>query len=417
MKPGETITVALRLKIIPHWHTYWRNPGDSGEPTQLEWRLPPGVTAGPMQWPAPWRLPAGPLMNFGYEDEVLHLVDVAVPANATGKIALAAHARWLVCNPERCIPEVGEVGLELPVGAGGATPWAGAIARARGALPVKAQGLRLAATRSAAGVDLEIDPPPHMVAYFRSSRARSTTRARRPGTAGPEIPRSQQPVGASSAWGLLVMDRRAVEIDVPWDSPRAAAGPGHRDAVRVRGRPDPQLMPCVHAGAVDQDPGIRTRDEGSSGLRAMRAHGMLYGLGGVLRSCFFAALLILLQSLGHQIGWGFQLQSPVFVALLLALFLALALNLSGFFEFSFVLSSELKSKSKHVDAFLTGMLAVVVASPCTAPFMGAALGYALAGGPAEAIVVFTALGIGMALPYVVLAWNPGWLRWVPKPGA
>ena len=91
-EPGSTLTLALRLKIIPHWHTYWRNPGDSGEPTSLEWKLPPGYSAGPIQWPAPKRLPIGPLLNFGYEDEVLHLVEISVPANASGAVTLAAHA-------------------------------------------------------------------------------------------------------------------------------------------------------------------------------------------------------------------------------------------------------------------------------------------------------------------------------------
>jgi len=134
----------------------------------------------------------------------------------------------------------------------------------------------------------------------------------------------------------------------------------------------------------------------------------------------FAGVLAMLQAAGNELGWGFQLQSPAFVALLALLFLVLALNLAGAFELSFVLPSALQGlrpKNKELDAFLTGVLAVAVASPCTAPFMGAALGYALAGGPVEAIAVFAALGIGMALPYVALAWNPGWLKWLPRPGA
>jgi thiol:disulfide interchange protein len=171
------------------------------------------------------------------------------------------------------------------------------------------------------------------------------------------------------------------------------------------------LMPCVLPVLSIKILGFAGSDRG-----AMRMHGALYALGVVLTFLVLSALLVLLKAFGNEIGWGFQLQSPVFVALLLALFLALALNLSGLFEFSFVMSAELISKNKHLDAFLTGVLAVAVASPCTAPFMGAALGYALAGGAADALAVFTALGAGMALPYLVLAWNPQWLRWVPKPG-
>jgi len=427
--PGTTLTVGLRLRIIPHWHTYWRNPGDSGEPTALEWRLPAGWSAGPIQWPAPRRLPAGPLMNFGYEDEVLHLVDIAVPPNAAGVPAVAtgvakleAHARWLVCNPERCIPEEGDVAIELPVGAGEPSAAAPAIARTRAALPVHARGMRFAATRSEAGVELEIDPPPGTATYFPFEQGKIHN-------AGWQvldgmvlkIPKSPQPVGAfTRVAGLLVTDKQAVEIDVP-----VTFGAGKLPGLAIAalfafaGGLILNLMPCVLPVLSIKILGFAARagGDGPDKVRAMRVHGALYALGVVLSFLLLAALLELLKSLGNEVGWGFQLQSPVFVALLLALFFALALNLSGFFEFSFVLSSELKSKNKHADAFLTGVLAVAVASPCTAPFMGAALGYALAGGAAEALAVFTALGAGMALPYLLLAWNPGWLRWLPKPGA
>ena len=415
-EPGGKLSVALRLKIVPHWHTYWRNPGDSGEPTALEWTLPKGWSAGAIQWPPPRRLPAGPLMNFGYEDEVLHLVDIAVPADAKGPVVLKARATWLVCNPERCIPEGGEVSLVLPVGAGEGSPWARAIARTRASLPSKAAGLRFAAARTDAGVELEIDPPPAAATYFPFSQGRIHN-------AGAQawdgrvlaIPKAQQPVGAfTRVAGLLVTDKEAVEIDVP-----VAGAAGGLSSLGLAalfafvGGLILNLMPCVLPVLSIKILGFAQQGDRA----AMRLHGLLYSLGVVSSFLAFAALLALLQSLGQGIGWGFQLQSPVFVALLLALFLAFALNLSGFFEFSLAMSSELKSKNRHIEAFLTGVLAVVVASPCTAPFMGAALGYALAGGPAEALAVFTALGAGMALPYLALAWNPQWLRWVPKPGA
>jgi len=428
-EPGKTLTVALRLKIIPHWHTYWRNPGDSGEPTALQWKLPAGWTAGPIQWPAPRRLPAGPLMNFGYEGEALHLVDIAVPANATGRAKLAAHATWLVCNPERCIPEEGDVALEIPVGAGGPSPHAAGIARTRAALPSKAEGLRLAAMRSAAGVDLAIDPPPAAAAYFPFEAGKIHN-------AGTQvydgkvlkIPQALQPVGAfNRVAGLLVTDKQAVEIDVRV----TGAGPGAPGSLSglalaalfaFAGGLILNLMPCVLPVLSIKILGLAQQDGGTGrgavlDRGAMRRHGLLYALGVLASFLAFAALLVVLQSLGNAIGWGFQLQSPLFVALLLALFLALALNLSGVFEFPSVLSSQFKAKGKNVDAFLTGVLAVAVASPCTAPFMGAALGFALAGGPADALAVFSALGAGMALPYVALTWYPRWLRWLPRPGA
>jgi thiol:disulfide interchange protein DsbD len=427
-EPGKTLTVALRLKIVPHWHTYWRNPGDSGEPTALQWRLPAGWSAGAIQWPAPRRLPAGPLMNFGYEDEVLHLVDIAVPPNAAGVPAhvsgtarLAAHATWLVCNPERCIPEEGDVVLEIPVGAGGASPHANAIARTRAALPVRAQGLRFAATRTGTGVALEIDPAPRAATYFPFAQGKIHN-------AGAQawdgkvlaIPKALQPVGAfNRVAGLLVTDREALEIDVPVTgalsgAPAALTSLALAALFAFVGGLILNLMPCVLPVLSIKILGFA--QQGASERVAMRMHGVLYALGVVLAFLLFAALLVLLQSLGQEIGWGFQLQSPVFIALLTLLFLILALNLSGVFEFG-TLGYLPRVKNPDAEAFLTGVLAVAVASPCTAPFMGAALGYALAGGPADALAVFASLGVGMALPYVVLAWNPQWLRWLPKPGA
>jgi thiol:disulfide interchange protein DsbD len=421
-KPGEVLTVALRLKIVPEWHTYWRNPGDSGEPTALEWRLPAGWSAGEIQWPAPRRLPAGPLLNFGYENEVLHLVDIAVPASAKGSATLRARATWLVCNPVHCIPEEGELSLELPVGPGEPAAWAGAIARTRAALPVKAQGMQFSAARSDAGVNLRIDPPPAAAVYFPFEQGKIHNAGVQRLEGGVlAIPGALQPVGAfTRVSGLLVTDRQALEIDVPVALAPSASGVASlalAAAFAFIGGLILNLMPCVLPVLSIKILGFAAHG-GDRGR--LRAHGLLYGAGVVASFLAFAGVLAMLQAAGSELGWGFQLQSPVFVALLALLFLVLALNLAGAFELSFVLPSAvqgLRPKSEKLDAFLTGVLAVAVASPCTAPFMGAALGYALAGGPVEAIAVFGALGIGMALPYVALAWNPGWLRRLPKPGA
>jgi len=421
-EPGKTLTVALRLKIVPHWHTYWRNPGDSGEPTALEWTLPDGWSAGEIRWPVPQRLPIKHLLNFGYENEVLHLVDIGVPADAKGEVTLKARATWLVCNPEHCIPEDGELSLQLPVGPGAPSPSAGAIARTRDALPAKAAGLRLAASRSEAGVDLEVVPAPAALVYFPFDQGRIHN-------AGAQafdgkllrIPKALQPVGAfTRIRGLLVMDGHAVEIDVPVQGGAlqgGVAGLALAVLLAFAGGLILNLMPCVLPVLSIKILGFASH---ASDRRGMREHGALYALGVVLSFLLLAGVLAAVQSFGGEIGWGFQLQSPVFVALLALLFLALALNLSGVFEFPFLVLSgvpELGARNGRLDALLTGALAVVVASPCTAPFMGAALGYALAGGPAEAFAVFAALGIGMALPYLALAWHPGWLKWLPKPGA
>jgi thiol:disulfide interchange protein DsbD len=420
-QPGGTLTVALRLKIVPDWHTYWRNPGDSGEPTALDWTLPAGWSAGAMQWPVPQRLPIKHLLNFGYESEVLHLVDIAVPASASGTAVLRAKAIWLVCNPEHCIPEEAELSLELPVGAGAASGWANAIARTRAALPVKAQGMRFTATKTEAGVDLQIDPAPSKAVYFPFDQGKIHNAGVQRLEGGVlSVPKAPQPVGAfTRVSGLLVTDRQALEIDVPVQVGAlqgSVSGLALALLFAFAGGLILNLMPCVLPVLSIKILGFAGH---SADRGALRAHGMFYGLGVVLSFLLFAGVLVALQALGSGVGWGFQLQSPVFVGLLALLFLVLALNLWGVFEFSAVLPSGiagLQARNKQFDAFLTGVLAVAVASPCTAPFMGAALGYALTGGAPEAIAVFAALGIGMALPYVALAWNPRWLAWLPEPG-
>lgn len=430
-EPGKPYTVALRLKAIPGWHTYWRNPGDSGQPTSIRWQLPPGYRAGPIQWPVPQKLPIGPLANYGYEGEVLLLTDIAVPSDARAPARIAAHARWLVCNPERCIPQ--EADLELDPRASAQAP---RIAYTREALPESAgPGWSLKASGAAGGVGLEIAPPAGFQAktlqYFayeegKVRHAAAQALERRGAGWRLFIPAADQPVGAfDRAHGLLVADSvRGFEIDVPvagavTAAPGFAAAPSlglvAALALAFAGGLVLNLMPCVLPVLSIKVLGF-ARGRNAS---AMRAHGLLYGAGVVASFLALAGLLIALKQAGAAVGWGFQLQSPVFVAMLAALFLALGLNLSGAFEFRSLVPARLANAGAthpHADAFLTGVLAVVVASPCTVPFMGAAVGYALTESASVALAVFAALGLGMAVPYVLLAFEPRWLRRLPKPG-
>ena len=435
LEPGQRALVALRLKMIPHWHTYWRNPGDSGQPTSIRWQLPAGYEAGPIQWPHPKRLPAAHLMNFGYEDEVLLPVEVAVPSNASGTAQLAARATWLVCNEERCVPEEADLTLALPIGKGEASAWGSRIEATRSSLPRKAGDWRFAAAGGATHVELSLVPPQGLgdasFTFFPYEEGKIHNAGAQPfersgGGFRLRIPKSQEPVGAfTRVAGLLVADRplgadgvQAVEVDVPIAGAASSGGFGALAvalAFAFAGGLILNLMPCVLPVLSIKVLGFAT----SGNANSMRTHGLLYALGVVASFLGFAAALLALKAGGAEIGWGFQLQSPVFVAALAFLFLALALNLSGLYEFGSLVPSRLAAaRSGHArsDAFLTGVLAVAIASPCTAPFMGAALGYALGASAAEALGIFAALGVGMALPYVVLAWNPQWLRWVPKPG-
>ena len=453
LAPGKPLTVALRLKMIPEWHTYWRNPGDSGEPTTLAWRLPPGFAAGEIEWPYPRRLPAGPLLNYGYEGEVLLLSRITPPRDLRPgtPITLTAQATWLVCSREHCIPEGGELSLALPVAANaGEDPrWAKPIAAARAALPVPPPTLSawtLAARGGPGGVTLDLSPPAaarlRELAFFpfepgKIEPAAPQALARTDSGYRLALAAATQPVGEFTRLsGVLVSPdgfgsataARAVTIDVPIHGavtpaqagvaapPAADLGLALALVFAFAGGLILNLMPCVLPvlsikvlGFPGQHADARTR----------RRHGLVYAAGVLVSFWLLAAALLGLRALGNELGWGFQLQSPVAVAALALFFFALALNLSGVYEIGVLLPERFvawRARRPALDWFGSGVLAVLVASPCTAPLMGAALGYAVVESRAHAFAVFTALGLGMALPYVLLAWFPAWLKRVPKPG-
>jgi thiol:disulfide interchange protein DsbD len=440
--PGEPLTLALRLAIIPGWHTYWRNPGDSGEPTRLEWRLPAGIRAGEIEWPVPERLPAGPLMNFGYEGEAVHLVRIDAPADLPigTPVTLAAKAWWLVCEVH-CIPEDAELSLTLPVAArsDADSRGAGPIAAARARLPAPAGALadwELTASAAAEGVVLRIVPPPGVALpdarFFPFDQGKIEPAAPQPLVATDggyrlSLARAAQPVGAfDRIAGVLVVSPpgdaapRAFGIDVPVGAGAAALSSASLGLLAALvaafvGGLILNLMPCVLPVLAIKVLGFASHAD----TRAGRRHGLLYAAGVLASFWALAGALLALRAAGAELGWGFQLQSPIAVATLALLFFALALNLSGVFEFGNLLPSRFATWSAQRPAlhwFLTGVLAVLIAAPCTAPFMGAALGFALTAEAATAFAVFSALGLGMALPYVALAWFPAWLAHVPKPG-
>jgi DsbC/DsbD-like thiol-disulfide interchange protein/MFS family permease len=416
--PGEPISIALRLKAIPGWHTYWRNPGDSGEPTRIEWQLPAGFTAGGIEWPVPVRIPVGPLMNYGYKGEVLLLTRLVPPAELpAGKPAtLRAKAYWLVCEVQ-CLQQDAELSLTLPV-AGSAAPdprWGKPIAATRAALPVPAPAQwAFGAKAEESGASLAIAPPPGVElkqAYFlpfdegKIEPAAPQALAREGDGYRLALRAAAQQVGAFERLnGILILEKESLVIDVPVAARFADLGLVAALALAFAGGLLLNLMPCVLPVLSIKVLGFATGDN------ARLYHGLLYSVGVLVSFWALAALLIGLRALGNQLGWGFQLQSPVAVALLAAFFLGLALNLSGLLEFRMSFAG---GPSGH---FLSGVLAVVIASPCTAPFMGAALGYAVFESGWRAFAVFTALGLGMALPYAALAAAPGWRRYLPKPG-
>ncbi len=414
--PGEHISVALRLAAIPGWHTYWRNPGDSGEPPRIEWRLPAGFAAGEIEWPVPSRIPVGPLMNFGYKGEVLLLTRLVPPADlAAGRpVTLRARAYWLVCEV-LCLQQDAELSLTLPIArsAGPDARWGKPIAAARAALPVPAPAQWLfSAKAEEGGAALAIVPPPNIElkqAFFlpfqegKIEPAAPQALAREGEGYRLALRAAAQPIGSfERISGVFIsQNTNPLSIDVPIAARFADLGLVLALAFAFAGGLLLNLMPCVLPVLS-----IKVLGFGDARLK----EGILYASGVLVSFWLLAALLIGLRALGAQLGWGFQLQSPVAVALLAAFFLVLALNLSGLFEF------RLSFAGGPGGHFLSGVLAVVIASPCTAPFMGAALGYAVFESGWRAFAVFSALGIGMAAPYAGLAAAPGWRRHLPKPG-
>ena len=464
--PGKPVWLGLQIDHQPHWHTYWKNPGDSGLPTTLVWTLPAGVTAGEIAWPTPKKLPVGPLVNYGYEDTLLLPVPLRVDASFTGTaLDVRLTAQWLVCK-EVCIPQQGDFALSVPVQASSASnaadfeaaaarmprPAPGASAQAvlaDGArvlrvtvsgLPAALQGRELAFFAETAGVIEHAARPAtrwqqgvwHADVPVASQRFESPSQMQAVLTAPGIAAGVQVGIAIEGTWPPLAPPSLQTAAEQP--SPLGAQG----NARAVPPAPAPaaasplpyavallfallggallNLMPCVF-------PILSLKLLGFAGhahsRRTMLANGLAYSVGVVLSFVGLAALLLALRAGGEQIGWGFQLQSPMFIAALAVLFTLIALNLAGLYDFGSLLPSGLASmRLRHplADSALTGVLAVAIASPCTAPFMGAAVGLAFALPPVQALTLFAVLGVGMALPYLAASAWPGLTRLLPKPG-
>jgi thiol:disulfide interchange protein DsbD len=450
--PGTTVTVALHEAIRDGWHTYWLNPGDAGEPTRVQWKLPAGWEAAPIQWPYPKRLPVGPLMDYGYDKEVTLLIDVTAPANAKvgDRVTLNGHATWLVCS-EVCVPEDADVSLALPVTAtlppadtGNAalfadtraklphpSPW-NAVYDAgdkRFALLIESPELAKAKPREASFYPytdghMENAAPVRIGTAAGGLVIESAT--------GYKLATKEKRASVDKIGGLLVLtgaDGRTDALEIS-----AMPGPVPASAVLLSessgiGLPEAllfaflgglilNLMPCVFPVLSMKALALAAKRDSPASARGAA---LAYGAGVLVSFTGLAAALLALREGGAAIGWGFQLQQPLFVAALALLMFAVGLNLAGLYEIGAGklagAGETLTRKSGAAGSFFTGVLAVVVATPCTAPFMGAAMGFALVQSAGFALAVFLALGAGFAAPFVALGLSPGALRLLPKPGA
>ena len=462
LAPGGHTTAGLILTIEEHWHVYWINAGDSGEPPSIKWTLPKGITAGPMQFPPPQRLPLGPLMDYGYEDQVAIPIDIAAaPTVKPGKVHLDAHVTWIVCS-DRCIPGKAHVGLDLNVVKGPVAPppMVGALGQGISWRPKplpsdahitavadsspNSRTLALTLTGAERSPDAEfypfdqgiIDNPADQIAEPLPDGVRlHLTRATDPSTnATATLPKEIH--------GLLKLgkdqDATTYEFTVPVTTgaipPLSGAAkkslpanvrPGTADVtlfsaicLALLGGLILNLMPCVFPVLFLK--GLALVNSSGEDRVRQRTHGLVYTLGILVSFWVVVAVLLGLRAGGAQLGWGFQLQSPGFVAVLALVMFFLGLSLAGQFELGLSLTAagnDLTRKQGFAGSFFTGMLAVVAATPCMGPLMGAAVGFALAQPTWVTFTVFTVLALGLALPYLVLSMQPQWTRILPRPGA
>ncbi|MGE3333958.1 MAG: protein-disulfide reductase DsbD family protein [Rhodospirillaceae bacterium] len=438
VEPGKSIWVALELDMIPGWHTYWRTPGDSGLPAEIEWNLPDGVTAGPIQWPTPERIPFADLMNFGYHDTVLLLTELRIGDQVpAGELKINPVAHWLVCA-DICIPQDAALSLHLNIGPGGIeTNYSEMIAASRAALPQPASWPANASVRN--GTLTITARPDHGdkvtgAVFFPYDEGVIVNAAPQELEISNNELRLTIPTGEKAGTvqalnGLLVVQADGAsaagyEIAAPIAAAGAASSAPPVEAMSLAvalllafvGGLVLNVMPCVLPVLVMKAMSFITR--GAENPGALKRDGLAYTAGVMVAFGVLVAALLALRAGSSAVGWGFQLQSPPFVATLAFIMLALGLSLSGVFTIggSFGMGQSLTARGGASGSFFTGLLAVVVATPCTAPFMGAALGFALTQSPAMTVLIFEALALGLAFPYLVISFVPGIARRLPRPG-
>lgn len=461
IQPGGRFQVGLRMRLDKNWHTYWRNPGGNvGLPITITWKLPDGYEAGPVQWPYPTMIvdkildDEPPLISYAYENEVILLTEISAPVNiASGAaVSIAANVKWLACETA-CIPGSADLTLSLPVDDGKPSAderWTAEFAETRKRLPVATMNWQLDAALNDNILELRLEP------LGDSSPSLSKIRFF-PYMSGVIIDWAPQQLIRSSGHYLLTIQLDDTEVvparlqgilvsDDGWDAA------GTLNALRVD-------TPIISKAVTDSAPSLTDVPQGTSltllvaigfafvgGLilnlmpcvfpvlslkvlnfvkkagedkRVVRLHGLVFTTGVLVTFWVLSGVLIGLRAGGDSFGWGFQLQSPGFLVILVSFLFLFALNLFDVFEIgtSFTtIGGNASLKAGYSGSFFTGVFAVIVATPCTAPFMGTAMGFALAQPAATALLIFTSLGIGLAFPYLLLSFFPDLLRYLPRPG-
>ena len=456
-KPGETVLAGVDLKMEAGWHTYWKNPGEAGTATKIDWTLPPGVTAGDIQWPLPQKLPPAEVTTYGYEDEAVLIVPLTLGSNlASGVLNLSAKVSWLECK-ESCIPADAVVGAKLNIGAENKPSTDAALIQSWQLKTPRTD--RLFSFQAWWEEPTSDDTRPLIIAGRPSAKdlmrvenvdffpdandgfeVQSATQSL-PEPAGFRLRKIVKKF--SGDWpknvsGLLVMEGNHQRMGFELQAPISEQTPGGRTvATSSNATPLPSpslarillfaflgglilnLMPCVLPVIALKILGFVT--EAHSEPRRVRKLGLVYAVGVLVSFLALAGLVISVHAAGHRAGWGMQFSSPIFVVGLTTLVLLVALNLFGVFEVALGgraldTASGLASKSGPAGAFFNGVLATTLATPCTAPFLAPALGFAFQQSASIILLVFLTVGLGLSAPYLVLSWQPAWLKFLPKPG-
>lgn len=460
-KPGDTIFAGVEMKMDPGWHTYWKNAGDAGSPTKIEWTLPPGVTAGDIQWPLPKKLPPAEVTTYGYEDETVLIVPLTLASNlAPGTVNLSAKVSWLECK-DVCIPANATVQAHLAIGAetkpsaDAATIdlWKSKIPQTNSPVPFQAawekpaQGdtrplLISSGSSSDAAKNVKYDSVEFFPAVSDNFEILSATevlsamssdiRLRKmvkkfQGDWPGEISGTIVIESGKARYGYDVNLKVAEHAAAKTTPSVAAAAPVQPSQNLLRnlllafvGGLILNLMPCVLPVIALKILGFV--GEAHSEPRRVRKLGVIYTLGVLASFLVLAGIVIGVRLAGHHAGWGMQFGSPIFIVCLTTLVLLVALNLFGVFEVALGgraldSASQLASKSGPAGAFFNGVLATVLATPCTAPFLATALGFAFQKSADVILLIFLTVGLGLAAPYLILSWQPAWLKFLPKPGA